>query len=190
MNTRQGTVGSMVRGAAIAAMAAWMALGAAGCSSPPPGPSPQGVSDTSADFMPPGSSLQGARRLVMTVDPSRLGRTGGFSGTFTLTNRGSKTVILASVEPASSHVSASAPGAMPYRVDPGKSFSVTVRVHLPWDRAMADGGVARVLTTDGETITLWLQLVSGEPVPPTTAGNPPNNPPGTEPRNPQPAGWR
>lgn len=166
-------------------------LGAiASCSSAPPGPSPQEVRDTTADFMPPGSTLQGARRLVVTVDPAKLQRSGGYSGTFTLTNRGSRTVILASVVTASNHVTASSPGAMPFRVDPGASFQVTVRVNLPWDRAMADGGIARVRTTSGETITLWLQLVSDAPVSPITAGNPPNNPPNTEPRSPQPSGWR
>jgi len=180
--------------AAHAARAASIALAAAmsfvACDTPPPGPSPQGVRDTTADFMPPGSTLQGARRLVVTVNPDKLDQRGGYSGTFTLTNRGSKTVILASVVTASNRVKASAPGAMPFRVDPGKSFSVTVSVNLPWDRALADGGLARVLTTDGETIDLWLQLVSDAPVTPNSAGNPPDNPSGTEPRSPQPSGWR
>lgn len=113
--------------------------------------------------------MQGARRRVATVVPAMLNRSGGYAGTFTLTNRGSTTVILASVETPSSRVTASSPGAMPFRVDPGKSFSVTVTVNLPWDRALTDGGIARVLTTDGETINLWLQLVSPEPVAPVTA---------------------
>lgn len=139
-----------------------------GCESPPPAPSPQGVRDTSSDFMPPGSSLQGARRRVITVVPASLLRSGGYSGNFELTNRGSQTVILASVITASEHVTASSPGAMPFRVDPGKRFSVTVTVKVPWDRALTDGGIARVLTTDGETINLWLQLVSDEPVAPVS----------------------
>lgn len=160
------------------------------CEATPPAPSPQGVMDTAADFMPPGSTLQGARRLVVTVDPEKLNRPGGYAGTFTLTNRGPKTVVLSSVETPSRHVTAASPGAMPYRVDPGKSFSVPVRVNLPWERALADGGIARVLTTDGETITLWLQLVSDAPVAPVSAGNPPANPPDTKPRSPQPSGWR
>jgi len=141
----------------------------AGCESAPPAPSPQGVMDTAADFMPPGSSLQGGRRLVVTTTREALARCGGCAGTFTLTNRGTSTVILASVEPASEHVMASSPGAMPYRVDPGKSFSVTVTVMLPWDRALTDGGLARVLTTDGETINLWLQLVLPDAVAPVSA---------------------
>jgi len=160
------------------------------CDSTPPAPSPQGVMDTAADFMPPGSELQGARRLVVTVDRARLRRTGGYSGVFTLTNRGSKTVILASVETPSRHVTATSPGAMPYRVDPGKSFTVRVSVNLPWENALTDGGIARVLTAEGETITLWLQLIDGAIASPATAGNPPSNPPDTAPRSPQPSGWR
>lgn len=139
------------------------------CQSAPPAPSSQKVADTQADFLPPGSSLQGARRLVVTVDPQRFSKAGGYSGTFTLTNRGKETVILASVVTASNHVRATSPGAMPYRVDPGKSFSVTVSVSLPWDRAFVDGGIARVLTTEGETINLWLQFVNPQHVAPVSA---------------------
>jgi len=163
---RRSAVARAVTGGMLGTMLAF----GTGCESTPPAPSPQGVMDTSADFMPPGSSLQGARRLVISTDRARLARSGGYSGTFTLTNRSSQTVILASVVTASEHVSASSPGAMPYRVDPGKSFSVTVTVRTPWDRALTDGGIARVLTTEGETINLWLQLVSNDPVPPVTGG--------------------
>ena len=163
-----------VRGAtgvkrAISALLFVAMLVCSGCASQEPAPSPAGVIDTAPDFMPPGVPLQGARRRVMTIDPARLSRKGGFSGTFTLTNRGKSTIILASVEPASTHVMASSPGAMPYRVDPGKSFSVTITISVPWDRALTDGGIARVLTTDGDTITLWLQLVSAQPVAPVSA---------------------
>lgn len=128
---------------------------------------------------------------MVTVDPARMQRSGtGYSGTFTLTNRGTRTVILASIVTASNHVSASPPGAMPFRVEPGGSFTTTVRVNLPWDRALSDGGLVRVLTTDRETINLWLQLVSDAPVSPNSAGNPPINPPDTAPGSPQPSGWR
>lgn len=164
--THRSTVAHSVSARVLSTLAIALLLGAAGCETPPPAPSPQGVRDTSADFMPPGSSLQGARRMVVQVDPARLNRTGGFTGTFTLTNRGSQAVILASVVTASDHVSASAPGAMPYRVEPGRSFSVVITLRTPWDRALTDGGLARVLTTEGETINLWLQLVSMEPVAP------------------------
>lgn len=129
---------------------------------PTPAPSVAGVADTSPAFMPPGSSLEGARRVLITVTPNVLEQTGSLSSTFTLVNRSSKTVILASVVTASEHVSATSPGAMPYRVDPGKSFSVEVVVTLPWDHALVDGGLARVLTTEGETIELWLQLATAE----------------------------
>lgn len=164
--------GAAARGTGLVIIANIVVIAAsmlAGCNSPPTAPSPQGVMDTSADFMPPGSSLQGARRLVVATTREALARRGGCAGTFTLTNRGRSTVILASVEPASEHVMASSPGAMPYRVDPGKSFLVTVTVMLPWDRALTDGGLARVLTTDGETINLWLQLVMPDSVPPVSA---------------------
>lgn len=140
----------------------------AGCSSPPAAPSGPGVADTDAAFHPEGSSFSGPRRLQRAVSAAEQASSGGVAGTFTLKNVSSKTVILASVEPASSHVSASSPGAMPYRVAPGASFSVTVSVRLPWTEAMTNGGVARVLTTDGETVELWLQLVGAPP----QAGNP------------------